>query len=272
MRKPGPAWPYLALGLLVGGYGLYRRALRLFRPMNGPLAVQQGQLLTRRPWRVLAVTSHPDDLEIFVAGTLKLISLAGGEVTVAALTDGSHQYHRPSTADIRRQEQMAAATVLGCKDVRYLGLSDLSLASNPFALEQLRRVWEEVQPEVVLAYDPAYPAPFIRHPDHLAGGRLVLSLLRTDLGQGVKAAFYGTREPNISVDISDVMEDKVEALLCHRSQLKTWPRLYDLLFRRMAALMGRPVHLPYAETLRAATLFLPSPEAAVGVWPPQRQS
>lgn len=246
----------------------WRRLMRSFRPPNSELAVLQGLELVRGRKRVLAVTAHPDDLEIVAGGTLRLMGLAGSTIDVAVLTGGGHQDNsRDDLGQVRQFEQDHAATILGYTRVHHLGLRDLSLSRLPDLEAALGQVWSRVEPEVVLAFDPSFPEPYMVHPDHLAGGRAVLNLARGDLGRGVAVYFYGTRETRVVVDIHPVLSDKVQAVLSHRSQLKAPAVFYRAATRLYARLRGLPAQLPYAEGFRALELPGLSSRVSRAQWP-----
>jgi LmbE family N-acetylglucosaminyl deacetylase len=246
----------------------WRHLMRGFRPPNSELAVLHGLELVRGRKRVLVVTAHPDDLEIVAGGTLRLMGLAGSSIDVAVLTDGGQQDNaREDLGQVRQFEQDHAAAILGYTRVHHLGLRDLSLSRLPEVEAALRRVWSRLKPEVVLAFDPSFPEPYMIHPDHLAGGRAVLNIARSDLGRGVGVYFYGTRETRVIVDIHPVLSDKVQAVLSHRSQLKAPPALYRAATRLYGRLRGMPAQLPYAEGFRALELPRLSARVSRARWP-----
>jgi LmbE family N-acetylglucosaminyl deacetylase len=233
----------------------WRHLIRSFRPANGELAVLQGLQLIRGARRVLAVTAHADDLEAVAGGTLRLMALAGSRIDVAVLSDGQQQNNRRSNlAQIRAMEERHAGLILGYRKLHFLGFRDLALSRVERLECRLRQVWESVRPDVVFSFDPSFPEPYLLHPDHLTAGRIVLNLSRRALGQVASVYFYGTRDTNVVVNVTPVIEDKVQAVLAHRSQLQTHPALYSLLIRLYGRLRGRAMQLQYAEGFRALSL------------------
>ena len=264
-------WSRGGWGLAVmGGLGIWlvwREIQNRLTPINPGLAARYGLHLTRAPQRVLAVTAHQDDLELFVRGTLRLLALAGSQITVVVATGGHEQYMEQRTLDqIREQEQRDAGVILGYDDIRFLRLRDLKLAHHPTFEPRLREVWDEVQPHLVLSFDPTAPYRSAVHPDHLAVGRVVLNIVRSLGSNAPDVVFYGTRDPNALVDISQVMEDKMQAIQCHRSQRYGWKRFYTPIMRWQAQLAGRSASLPYAEPLRYLSLPMLRKAATVENW------
>ncbi|MDQ7793810.1 MAG: PIG-L deacetylase family protein [bacterium] len=246
--------------------------MRRFRPVNPELALFEGRHLVRGARRVLAVTAHPDDLEAVAGGTLRLMALAGSTIDVAMLTGGEEQSgQRSNLGQIRRLEERHAAGILGYAEVHALGFRDLSLSRASELESRLGELWERVQPEVVFSFDPSFPDPLLAHPDHLTAGRVTLNLARRDPRGAPRVYFYGTRDTNVMVDIGPVINDKIRAVLAHRSQLKLPPAVYGLLLRAYARLYGSPIQALYGEGFRALSLPRPGVRAGASRWTPRRR-
>ncbi len=71
--------------------------------------------------RILAIGSHPDDLEYGCGGTLARYAQAGHQVTMLVITCGE-QGGSPGT---REMEQRAAADSLGASEVIFGGYEDM---------------------------------------------------------------------------------------------------------------------------------------------------
>ena len=88
--------------------------------------------LTETPERILFVAAHADDIEFGAAGSVARWAAEGAEITYCLVTDNSAGSNEPgedlaALAETRRREQEAAATVLGVKEVRFLGYKDGTL-------------------------------------------------------------------------------------------------------------------------------------------------
>lgn len=234
------------LALLPGVRALVAASLR---PRDPWLALAAGQELVARPRRVLALTAHPDDLEFFAGGTLRRLALAGSTITAGVLTDGEKGGNRPDLGGVRRAEMERCAQVLGYSRVEFCGLTDYGLPEDPRLERELHRLWEEVKPEVVLAFDPLELVPAMANRDHKALGRAVADLARHHVADGVEVYFYGTRHPNVLVDITPVLGDKIRAVLSHQSQHIYLPRpFYDNLVHFYGQVSAGGL-CPYAEGL-----------------------
>jgi LmbE family N-acetylglucosaminyl deacetylase len=207
------------VGFAAVNTGLGRRmAAALLRSERPGLATEAGEELVSRPWRVLALTAHPDDLEFFAGGTIRRMALAGSQIVAAVLTDGEKRGNKHELGLVRREEQVAAARKQGIQEVRFFGLTDFGLPEDPRLEPTVARIWEEEQPELVLAFDPKELFPGLANRDHKALGRTVLDLSRKHFGR-CRVCFYGTHHPNVLVDIGPVLREKEEAVLTHASQM-----------------------------------------------------
>lgn len=192
---------------------------RFLEPDNPRLACMLGEGLAGTPRRVMALTAHQDDLEFFAGGTLRRMARAGCKIHAVVLTDGEKRGNWTDLADQRREEQREAARLQGFASVTFLGLPDFGLPEDPRVEPLVARCWDQIWPEVVLAFDPKELLPHVANRDHKALGRTVMDLTRARLHTGAQVYFYGTHYPNTLVDITTVMDEKVRAAQAHRSQM-----------------------------------------------------
>ncbi|TIS81786.1 MAG: PIG-L family deacetylase, partial [Mesorhizobium sp.] len=159
--------------------------------------------------------AHPDDIEIFMFGTLAAYAALGAELTFAIATDGA----KGGTGDpkalvkARREEATEAATLLGVTP-RFLDFPDGALVADAALIGTLKALIGEVQPDLAITH-----APNDYHGDHRAlsdGVRIAASfevpVLHADTlgGTGFSPSHY--------VDISSHWDLKAQAILAHRSQ------------------------------------------------------
>ena len=175
---------------------------------------------------VLAIGSHPDDVELGCGGTLALLAKQGKKTGILHLTRGERGTR--GTAEERQREAEAAARALGAVEVGFLDCGDGSLRTGEAeedALIERLRAW---RPDLILA-----PSPADRHPDHHRSHQLVQSASfyaglknrHPDAGApyrpGAVFAYmqHDSFEPSFIVDVSSVWETKLEALRAYHSQL-----------------------------------------------------
>ena len=183
---------------------------------------------------ILAVGSHPDDVEIACGGTLILYARAGHKVSMCNIANGDmgHAVIMPhELREIRKKESEAAAKVIGA-DHYLIDLGDGHVeAGNKEARERLIEVIRQTKPDVIITHNSD---DYMR--DHIQAGKMAydasfiatLPHLITKTGHTTEfpPIFYMDTIAGIGflpteyVDISEVIEKKLEAVACHESQIK----------------------------------------------------
>lgn len=227
------------------------------------------------PESAMVIVAHPDDAEFTVAGTVAAWAKAGCHVTYVVCTDGNTGSHEPGMtreklAEIRRAEQRAACATLGVSEVVFLGYGDGQLQPTLDLRRDLVRVIRQYKPEVVIAWDPTVMFlgdDYINHPDHRAAGQAALDaaapasampLLWPEAGapHSVRQVYiYGNDEPNVWVDVTETIEQKIAALKQHASQMGDWDPTE--MIKEWSVETGKEKGLAYAESYRAITLERP---------------
>jgi len=115
---------------------------------------------------ILAVSAHPDDIEMTCGGTLAKLVRAGRSFGIVDLTAG--EMGTRGTPEIRRREAETAGEILGADFRETLDFGDGGLRTGRAEELALIDVIRRHRPRIVLA-----PFPEDRHPDHARAGRLV---------------------------------------------------------------------------------------------------
>ena len=227
------------------------------------------------PESAMVIVAHPDDAEFTMAGTVALWTRSGCRVTYVLCTDGNAGSHEPGMtrerlAEIRRQEQRAACDTLGVREVMFLGYDDGQLQPTLDLRRDLVTAIRQYRPEVVLTSDPTRlfrGDRYINHPDHRAAGQAALDavapassmpLLWPEVGQPHRVQrvyVYGNGEPNVWVDITETIEQKIAALKQHASQMEDWDPTDRI--KKWSAETGQEKGMQYAESFRVITLVEP---------------
>lgn len=193
------------------------------------------------PERTLVVIPHPDDAEVWAGGTIARWVRGGSEVHYVVCTDGSKGTDDPEVdptelAATRSREQLAAADILGVKNVVMLGRPDGELDDTSDFRRDLVRQIRMVKPDVVLASEP-YRRNMQWHRDHRIAGQVTLDAVfpyaRDHLhfgelfaNEGIEphktaaVMFWGSENPNTFVDIAEDFDTKMDAVMAHRSQAR----------------------------------------------------
>ena len=174
---------------------------------------------------VLAVGAHPDDVDMIVGGTLAKLTARGRSVVILDLTRG--EMSSRGTPEIRAEEAMRAGQVLGVDDRIILDLGDGRLEDSMENRRVLVEMIRELRPRIVMGH---YWEDL--HPDHVAAGNLLRSILYPvgfanypAEGEPFRPAeflFFMAHlpfEPSFIVDVTGFMERKLEAVRCFASQL-----------------------------------------------------
>ena len=190
------------------------------------------------PAYAMVVTAHPDDAEFSVAGTVARWVKEGKDVVYVVCTNGDKGTSDPDMkpallVKIREQEQLAAARVLGVREVIFLRHPDQGLEDTPEFRKQIVRLIRMYRPEVVATSDPYLR--YMWHRDHRITGQVILDavfpyardvLAYPDLMlEGLKphkvkeVLLWAAEDVNYLSDITDTFDLKIAALRCHQSQV-----------------------------------------------------
>jgi LmbE family N-acetylglucosaminyl deacetylase len=228
-------------------------------------------------FRALVVSAHPDDIEFGCAGTVATWIDAGAEVTYCIVTDGSTGTQDrgvigESLTATRREESEKAAMVVGVRDIAWLGRRDGYVEYSLDLRRDIARVFRRVRPHryVVMDPTPTIEDRFVNHPDHRAVGLASLDVVVTAgttpghfpelVAQGLEP-WRGLRElwimgpgtKPVVVDISETIDLKIEALLCHKSQVGGEGDGIADFVRTFTAEAGKPHGYRFAESFQVIT-------------------
>ncbi len=160
---------------------------------------------------ILAIGSHPDDLEYGCGGTLARYAEKGHDVTMLIMTLGE----QGGVPDIREGEQKGAAEALGAKDVIFGRYADTRVTLDQQLIGFIEDTIEKVKPDMIFVH---YGND--SHQDHrsinmatLSAARYIPNLL---FYEGPTTIEF---HPSIFVNVSGTLEKKIQALKEHGSQV-----------------------------------------------------
>lgn len=190
------------------------------------------------PARAMVIMAHPDDAEFLCSGTVAKWCSEGWEVVYVLVTGGDKGTHDDTMtpeklAAIREEEQRAACRVLGVKECILLGYPDGFTSENAELRGQIVRLLRMYRPDVVITWD-AFRGTF-NHRDHRNVGQATMDAIypivrdrlfyQRDEEDGLpshqvnEVLLAGAADADYAVDITAVWEKKVDAILCHTSQI-----------------------------------------------------
>ena len=221
---------------------------------------------------VLAITCHPDDMEVYCGGTLLKCKERGDNVTVCNVANGNmgHMVIKPDELkDIRRSEAETSCRMAGV-DMVTCDAGDLRISGSDILLhDKLVKVIRDTNPDFIITH-----APDDYMVDHIAVSELVFKAsfsatvphYEPKLGEPVKLTpiYYCDNycllccEPTDYVDITSTLDKKLRMLSCHESQVR-WLYEHDSIdvlddTRTMARMRGIQCDRKYAEGFRVCSV------------------
>jgi 4-oxalomesaconate hydratase len=223
---------------------------------------------------MLVVSAHAADYVWRSGGTIAKYIEEGAKVDVIVLSFGSRGESNDlwkqegATAErvrnIRRDETLKAAEILGLKELEFWDLQDYPIELTTEHEERLVRKIREVQPDIILTHDKFD----VLNPDHNRVSEFVVrcSIMSNSAGvriEGTKATkqmrLFGFEPhqtelsrymPGSFIDITPVYEKKVTAMKCFLAQKHLIEYYTERAFMRgnhAARISGNPAY-KYAES------------------------
>lgn len=217
---------------------------------------------------ILFIAAHPDDVELCCAGTVFKHIAEGATVGIVDLTAG--ELGTRGNAEIRANEAKEAARIMGVSFRENLGLRDGFFDLSESNKLPVIRAIRKHQPEIIITN-----AIRDRHPDHGRAAQLVAEasflsgLTKIEMEQdGHVLRAWRPRQvyhmiqdryisPEICVDISDYIDQKINAVMAFESQfynpLSEEPHTpisgldFMEFLKARAREMGRLIGVEYAE-------------------------
>jgi LmbE family N-acetylglucosaminyl deacetylase len=200
---------------------------------------------------ILAIGSHPDDIEFGCGGTMHKLAQAGSRVYLLLMTDGSFG----GDPKRRRLEQEKSAVCLGAQDIFWAGFDDTRLPQSQTAIQAIEAVIKTVKPTFVFVHHGNDTHQDHRHTNEntVVASRNIPNVL---FYEGPTTIDF---VPNVFVDISDHIKNKSSCLSCHASQVnKTNVRQQSILdiARATAMFRGTQCRATYAEGFVSLRMFI----------------
>ncbi len=218
---------------------------------------------------ILAIGAHPDDVELGCSGTLIKEIRRGKKAGIIDLTQG--ELGTRGTVETRYAEAAAAASIMGVSARENLRMRDGFFQNDEANQLSLIRAIRQYQPEIVIGNIMQD-----RHPDHGRAGQLIydscflagLKQVSTKDESGKEQEKWRPKyvfeylqdrfqEPDFVIDVSDVWEQRMEAVKAYRTQFYnpdsnesdtyiSSPQFMEALVAR-ARLLGKRIGVQFAE-------------------------
>jgi LmbE family N-acetylglucosaminyl deacetylase len=200
---------------------------------------------------IIAVGAHPDEVEFACGGTLASLVQLGYRVGIIDLTDGEPTPLSPGP-HVRLAEAAAAAEVLGVQVRKTLSFTNRSLMDGFDERVALAIEFRRYRPKIVLGFGSKTP---MASPDHYQAMQITdAAVFYSRLTKwddkfqwlpphGIDRQLYfrlsfepappSGIENSITMDITDTLEQKLEAIRCYKTQ---FPPSKEYVFDRVRGL------------------------------------
>lgn len=197
---------------------------------------------------IAAIFAHPDDLAFFAAGTIARWAEEGHKIFCICCTNGEvgtlrRDLTKKEVANKREEELDSANNILGITEKFMLGYPDAGFINGHELRKQLVYYVRKHKIDRVITFDPW--VKYEIHPDHVVVGRMAAEagafsafplLYEDQLKNGLEPYacsevwFMGLlgHSPNAIMDISQVMEKKVQAALQFDSTIELLSDLFGM--------------------------------------------
>ena len=224
---------------------------------------------------VMAVVAHPDDVEFGCGATMAKLSSEGARLIFVIATQGdrgsrAHEFGKDELISSRKNEQAAAARILGADEVIFLDEPDGGLIADLRFKEKVVKLIRKFKPEMIFTHDPSWfyrsdlkKGASINHNDHRETGKAVLDAvypLARDLlsfpehskegltPHHVEEVFlFNQQDANIYFDVTKHFAKKIDSINAHKSQIDQPEEMAKRITKRMSEI-GKKAKLKYAES------------------------
>ena len=186
--------------------------------------------------RFLFIGPHPDDIEIGAGATAAKLADMGKQVRFLVCLDGRFGTANASEGlvgdklvEVRRQECLKSAEMLGVKEVHFLNLKDGGFYEQQDLIEGIAKEVGDFKPDVIFAPDPCVTSEC--HRDHLNVGNAarqiayfapykeIMEGYRADYAPVKALAYYMTAKPTQYIKTTGYLKKQLDSVFkCHLSQ------------------------------------------------------
>jgi LmbE family N-acetylglucosaminyl deacetylase len=232
----------MILGLMMGGY-VMAGAKKPAKDKDSLPAADRIENWTGKT--VMVFTPHPDDDTFGCGGIMSILAAKGNKVIVVIYTNDNkgsldQEMTRERLAQIRRAEEEQACAVLGVpkENIVWLGYEDGDLEyADPRVLRgEACRLIKKYRPDAIFSIDPGEKYERWHKTDHRMAAFITKDAFIASewhlyypqhlLDEGLQpyrvplAFYYYTEDANYSVDITSIVDKKMEAAAKHVSQFE----------------------------------------------------
>ncbi|MRJ77952.1 PIG-L family deacetylase [Aeromicrobium sp. SMF47] len=191
--------------------------------------------------RALVVVAHPDDVEFGAAAAVARWTAQGKTVVYCMVTSGEAGIDAlppDECREVRMDEQIESARIVGVETVEFLGLPDGVLEYGVSLRRAITAVVRRHRPEIIVTnnFRESWGGSAPNQPDHMAVGRAALNaagdagnrwIFSEQLVEGLKpwggvrqVWAAGSPDATHAVDTTETFDRGVESLAAHRAYIE----------------------------------------------------
>ena len=198
---------------------------------------------------LVAIFAHPDDEAYGPSGTLYKYSKTH-DIYIICATKGENGGEGEDLGQQRAQELKKSAKIIGAKEVYFLGFIDGTLSNSLYhhLAEKIEKILKILKPQIIVTFEPRGVSGHIDH--------IVVSMVTTFVVEKltfIEKLYYfclsqekrnmfgsyfiyfppGYKKSEIAkiVDVTDVWDLKVKAMMVHKSQITDGKRVLNAISR-----------------------------------------
>jgi LmbE family N-acetylglucosaminyl deacetylase len=208
--------------------------------------------------KILIVGAHSDDAEIACGGTIAKSIVAGDDVRLLVLSDSAWSNYDGEVRRTREQAQSESREAAGILGIKHIQTLDYPTSDVPYGREIVGRIEEatdSLRPDVIFGH-----WPHDTHQDHrqaalatISAGRWYPSIVMFEPMMPSGRSYQAFR-PQLFVDVTGFMEQKIEALKAHASQYERFGESWIDAVVARCRLRGFESGSEYAEAFEAVRL------------------
>lgn len=205
--------------------------------------------------RILAIGAHLDDVEIACGGSVARAVHHGHEVKMLVLSDSSYASYDGvvyRTVEQALEEGLEAARAVGVTDLEILDFSTKDIPHDSTVVEAIEASMDRFKPDLIFTH-----WPFDTHQAHrntglstVSAGRYYTSILMYE-PMMPSGRSYTPFRPQVYVDISAHIEEKLESLRAHESQHRKYGEAWIEAVKSRCRLRGFEMGVEFAEAFEA---------------------
>lgn len=247
-----PIWtPFLVIGKTSQAHkltllsDLYLHKI-IFRPFESNDLITSIRILLKEAKQkqvaeqkvILAIGSHPDDIEFGMGGSLALLKAQGHKIHFLVMSEGEVG----GKAETRKKECEKAAKILSLESLNIKNLHDAHILDDLHTINLITEVVQEINPMYVFTH-----SLHDNHQDHRSvhlASVIACRQVYNVLCYQSPSATVDFR-PTYFMEISPQIKTKLQLIACYKSQKK--PYLNPKIVRSMAMYWGRNCSYGLAE-------------------------